>query len=69
MGTDGCCQSLDIDGWIRVGTPFENEVAGVIGCSHIGICRSLPFVDLDISVSIFCRFYTHFLVVNLIQIT
>jgi len=40
VDTDGCRQSLDIDGWIRVGTPFENGVADVTGCSHIGV---VPF--------------------------
>jgi hypothetical protein len=39
-GTDGCRQSLDIDGWIWVGMPFENGVADVTGCSHIGV---VPF--------------------------
>jgi hypothetical protein len=29
VDTDGCCQSLDINGWIRAGMPFENEVADV----------------------------------------
>jgi hypothetical protein len=34
---EGCCQSLDIDGWIRACTPFENGVADVTGCSQIGV--------------------------------
>jgi len=42
-GTDGCRQSLDIDDiddWIWVGMPFENGVADVTRCSHIGV---VPF--------------------------
>ena len=42
--TDGCRQSLDIDGWIWVGTPFENGVADVNGCSQIGV---VPFSGGD----------------------
>ena len=44
VDTDGCRQSLDIDGWIRVGTPFENGVADVTGCSQIGV---VPFYDVN----------------------
>jgi hypothetical protein len=30
--------------WIRVGTPFENGVADVTGCSQIGV---VPFYAMD----------------------
>ena len=44
VDTDGCCQLLDIDGWIHVGTPFENGVADVTGCSQLGV---VVFSDID----------------------
>jgi hypothetical protein len=44
VDTNGCRQSLDIDGWIHVGTPFENGLADVTGCSQIG---DVPFSDTN----------------------